>query len=337
MANLTTEYMGLKLKNPIIVGASSLTANLQTIREIENSGASALVAKSLFEEQIQLERYQDELVRESVNERHAEMITVFPEMKDIGPNEHLYWLKKTKEIVKIPVIGSLNAVTKEIWFDYAQRMAETGIDGLELNFYSVPKDFSISGASIEEEQIQILKELTSKLTIPISVKLSSNYTNPLHVIKEMSKTGIAGLVIFNRFFQPDINIDTLQHSFPFNLSRPQDNRTTLRYTGLLSQEINTNICSSGGIFNASDVIKMILAGADAVQIVSVLYRHGISHINKILSDLEAWMDKKGFDSISDFQASMNRKNSKDPWAYTRAQYAKLLMKPHLLKKDPQDI
>ncbi len=337
MANITTEYMGLKLKNPIIAGASSLTANLQTIKNIEESGASALVAKSLFEEQIQLERYRDELERENLNNKHSEMITVFSELDEIGPNEHLYWLKKTKEMVNIPVIGSLNAVNKETWLDYAQQMASTGIDGLELNFYSSPKDISKTGESIEAEQIAILKELTSKLSIPVSVKLSSDYTNTLNVIKEMSKTGIAGIVVFNRFFQPDINIDKLEHTFPFNLSRPQDNRLTLRYTGLLSQEINTKICSSGGIFNAEDVIKMILAGADAVQIVSALYRHGISHISTILKELESWMDKKAFKTIADFQGKMNKVNSNDPWAYTRAQYAKLLMKPHLLRKDPTKI
>lgn len=333
MSNLKTNFMGLELKNPIIVGASSLTSNLQKIKEIEEAGAGALVTKSLFEEQIQLERYKDEIERELTNERHAEMITVFPESDHIGPKEHLYWLRRTKESVTIPVIGSLNAVNKESWYDYAQQIAATGVDALELNFYSSPKDFAKTASQIEEEQLAILKELTSKLTIPIAVKLSNEYTNPLNIIKRMSSTGIAAVVIFNRFFQPDINIVKLENSFPFNLSRPNDNRYTLRYTGLLSGNISPNICSSGGIFYASDVIKMILAGADAVQIVSGLYKHGISHINRILADLDAWMREKGFNSIADFKGIMNKVNSKDPWAYTRAQYAKLLMKPELLRRD----
>ena len=255
MLNMKTEYMGLKLKNPIIVGASSLTANLQKIKEIEKSGAGALVTKSLFEEQIQLERYRDELEREDANERHAEMISVFPEKDQIGIKEHLYWLKRTKDSVEIPVIGSLNAVNKETWLEYAKQIADTGVDALELNFYSIPKSFDKSAGEIEEEQIALLKEITSIIKIPISVKLSNEYTNPLNVIKRMSATGIAGVVIFNRFFQPDINIEKLAGSFPFNLSKPQDNRYPLRYTGLLSENISANICSSGGIFNSSDVIK----------------------------------------------------------------------------------
>lgn len=337
MVNLKTKYMGLELKNPIIVGASSLTANIQKIKDIEEAGASALVTKSLFEEQIQLERYRDELDREIANERHAEMITVFPEKDHIGAEEHLYWLKKTKEAVNIPVIGSLNAVNKDSWLVYAQQVADTGLDALELNFYSSPKSFDKTASQIEDEQIALLKELTSKIKIPISVKLSNEYTNPLNMIKRISETGVAGLVIFNRFFQPDLNIDKLTHSFPFNLSKPQDNRYTLRYTGLLSGNISANICSSGGIFNAPDVIKMILAGADTVQIVSALYRHGIGHIAKIIDDIDRWMKDKAFNSLDDFRGKLSKANSNDPWAYTRAQYAKLLMKPELLRKDSTEI
>ena len=337
MKNMNTTYMGIKLKNPIIAGASSLTADLKTIKEIETAGAGALVTKSLFEEQIQLERYRDELDHEKISERNAEMITMFPDIEHAGPKEHLYWLKRTKETVKIPVIGSLNAVNKETWLDYALQMADTGIDGLELNLYSVPKDFSKSASLIEDEQIDLLKEITSKLNIPVAVKLSSNYTNPLHVAKRMSETGIVGIVLFNRFFQPDIDIEKLENNYPFNLSTPQDNRLSLRYTALLSQQIATNICSSSGIFSAADVIKMILAGANSVQMVSALYQHGINHIATVLSGIETWMNKHGFDSITDFQGKMNKLNSHDPWVYSRAQYVKLLMKPDLLQKDPTEI
>ncbi|MCF7859768.1 MAG: dihydroorotate dehydrogenase-like protein [Candidatus Cloacimonetes bacterium] len=325
--------MGLKLKSPIIVGASSLTADLATIENIEKAGAGAIVTKSLFEEQIQLERYQDELEREKTNEKHAEMITVFPDIGHAGPKEHLYWLKRTLETVKIPVIGSLNAVNRETWLDYAQQMADTGISGLELNFYSTPNDFSKTGSSIEDEQINLLKEITEKINIPVAVKLSSFYTNPLRVVKQMSETGIAGVVLFNRFFQPDIDIEKLENIFPINLSNPLDNRLTLRYTALLSKQIKTEICSSGGIFDAADVIKMILAGASSVQIVSALYKNDIEHIKTILDGIETWMSKKGFNSLADFQGKMNKLNSDDPWAYSRAQYVKLLMKPKLLRKD----
>lgn len=291
----------------------------------------------MFEEQIQLENYRDELERENNNERNAEMITVFPEIERFGPKEHLYWLRKTKETVKIPVIGSLNAVNRETWLDYALQMADTGIDGLELNFYSVPKDFSKSASSIEDEQIELLKELTSKVKIPIAVKLSSNYTNPLNIIKRMSETGIVGFILFNRFFQPDINIEKLENTYPFNLSTPQDNRISLRYTALLSQQITTDICSSGGIFSSAEVIKMILAGASSVQMVSALYLHGISHITTVLNGIEDWMTRHEYDSIEDFKGILNKLNSNDPWAYGRAQYIKLLMKPDLLRKNKANI
>lgn len=333
MKNMTTDYMGLKLKNPLIAGASTLTSDLKTIQAIEAAGAGAIVTKSLFEEQIQLERYRNELERERINEKHAEMITMFPEIEHDGPLEHLYWLRRTKETVKIPVIGSLNAVNKETWLDYAQQMAGTGIDGLELNFYSVPRDFSKTGASIEDEQIDLLKEITAKLTIPVAVKLSRDYTNPLEVVQRMSKTGIAGVVLFNRFFQPDIDIDKMNNFFPFNLSKPQDSRYSLRYTALMSQQIETGICSSNGIFSAADVIKMILVGANAVQMVSALYKHGVERLTTVLSEIEEWMTKNGYNSLSDFQGKMNNLNSKDPWIYSRAQYAKLLMKPQLLHRD----
>jgi len=337
MKDLTTEYMGIKLENPIIAGASSLTADLNTIQEIEAAGAGAIVTKSLFEEQIQLERYRDELEREITDERYAEMITVFPDIGDAGPKKHLYWVKRTVDTVKIPVIGSLNAVNRDTWLDYALKLEDTGIDGMELNFYSVPEDFSKTGSSIEDEQIDLLKEITSRINIPVAVKLSNNYTNPLQVVKRMSKTGIAGVVLFNRFFQPDIDIEKMNNIFPLNLSKPRDSRYALRYTGLISPEIETEICSGGGIISSAEVIKMILAGASAVQIVSALYEHGINHIKTILSEIETWMSKKGYNSLADFQGKLNKLNSNDPWIYSRAQYVNLLMKPHHLRRNKTDI
>jgi dihydroorotate dehydrogenase (fumarate) len=336
MIDITTEYMGLKLKNPIIAGASDLTADLNTIKRIEAAGAGALVTKSLFEEQIQLERYRDQLDREKTSERHAEMISVFPDMEHAGTKEHLYWVKRTKETVNIPVIASLNAIDPQTWLEYALQLAETGIDALELNFFASHEDFAISSEAIENQQITLLKKITSQLKIPVSVKLSCFYTNPLSVVQSLSQTGIAGVVIFNRFFQPDINVEEEKNIFPLNLSSPADNRLSLRYTALLSQKIKADICSSGGIFSAQDVIKMILAGASTVQMVSALYQYGTSHIETVLNCIEAWMDKKGYNSLAEFRYKMNKANSKDPWAYTRAQYARLLMNPQALRLDKAD-
>lgn len=327
MIDISTQYMGIELKNPIIAGASSLTSDMKTIKEIEEAGAGALVTKSLFEEQIQLERLKMDEDREKYSYRNAEMITVFPEQEHAGPKEHLYWVKKTKETVSIPVIASLNAVHEETWIEYAKLLEETGVDALELNFYASPQDFERDAESIEKEQISIIKKIKAKVSIPISVKLSFFYTNPLHFISQIYNTKVEGLVLFNRFFQPDIDVYKQKNTFPFNLSERTENRLPLRFIGLLSEKIKVDICSSTGILEGEDVAKMILAGAASVQVVSTLYKNGIDHISKILANLKFWMDQKGYTSLDDFRGKMNKKNSNDPWIYTRAQYVKLLMNP----------
>jgi len=327
MIDLTTQYMGIKLKNPIIVGASKLTSNIETAKKLEASGAGAIVTASLFEEQIQLERFKMDEDREKYNDRHAEMITVFPEVEHAGPKEHLYWVQKTKKSLSIPVIASLNAVHEEIWVEYARLLQETGVDGLELNFYASPKHFDMDALSIEQEQISILEQIKDVITIPVSVKLSPFYTNPLHFISRLDQAGVHGFVLFNRLFQPDIDTGKQENTFPFHLSKRSDNRLPLRYAGLLSENIQADICSSTGIFEGEDVVKMILAGSACVQVVTTLYKNGIEYITNMLENLKIWMEQKGYASLNEFRGNMNKKNSKDPWIYTRAQYVKLLMNP----------
>ncbi|MBN2030112.1 dihydroorotate dehydrogenase-like protein [bacterium] len=335
MSDLTTNYMGIPLKNPIIAGASKLTSNLETIKKMEESGAGAVVTASLFEEQVQLERFKMDDEREKTSYRHPEMITVFPELEHAGPKEHLYWVQKTKESLSIPVIGSLNAVHKETWIEYAKRLEETGIDALELNFYASPKQFDRDAVSIEEEQIAILKQIQTEVKIPLSVKLSSFYTNPLHFISRLDQEGVKGFVLFNQLFQPDIDINREKNVFLLHLSRRADNRLPLRYAGLLSGNIRADICSNTGILAGEDIVKMILAGATCVQVVSTLYKNGVEQIGKMLNDLKAWMERKGYGSLDAFRGKMSKQYSKDPWVYTRAQYVKLLMNPKdLLENDP---
>ena len=325
--DISTTYMGIKLKNPIIAGASNLTSDMKTIKEIEEAGAGALVTKSLFEEEIQLQRFKMDEDREKYSYRNAEMITIFPELEHAGPKEHLFWVRKTKETVSIPVIASLNAVHEETWVEYAQLLEETGVDGLELNFYAFPRKFESDPRSIEKEQISILKKIKAKVKIPVAVKLSFFYTNALHFISQIDKVKVDGLVLFNRLFQPDIDVYKEKNMLPFNLSERSDNRLPLRYTGLLSGNIKADICSSTGIIEAEDVAKMILAGAASVQVVSSLYKNGIEHISKMLTNLQFWMKQKGYTSLHDFRGKMNQKNSTDPWVYTRSQYVRLLMNP----------
>ncbi len=327
--------MGISLKNPIIVGSSNLVNNLEMLRKLQDAGAAAIVYKSLFEEQIQLEsiQFQDEM--ELYNERNAEMISLFPGMEHAGPEEHLAKLREAKAALKIPLIGSLNCVFTETWVEYAELIEKTGVDALELNFFSVPRDFETEAKSIEDEQVSVVEQVCKKVKIPVSVKLSPFYTNPLQLIKRMEKAGAKGFVLFNRMFEPDINLDTLQHSTPFNLSNEGDYRLALRYAGVLYKNTKASICSSSGIYTGNDLAKMILAGSDAVQIVSALYKHKPDLIATILEDLEKFMTKNGFEDLNAFKGKLSKAMVKDPYTYKRAQYIDLLLhSDQILKKYP---
>ncbi len=335
MSKLAVNYMGIPLKNPIIVGSSNLVNNLEMLRKLEEAGAAAIVYKSLFEEQIQLEsiQFQDEM--ELYNERNAEMISLFPGMDHAGPEEHLLKLHEAKNALNIPLIASLNCVFTETWVEYAELIEKTGVDGIELNFFSVPRDLNTEAASIEDEQVSVVERVCKKVKIPVSVKLSPFYTNPLQVISRMAKAGAKAFVLFNRMFEPDINLDTLQHSTPFNLSNDGDYRLALRYAGVLYKNTEASICSSTGIYSGNDIVKMILAGADTVQIVSALYKHKPELITSMLNDLESFMNNHGFDKLDSFRGKLSKANVKDPYIYKRAQYIDLLLhSEQIFKKYP---
>jgi dihydroorotate dehydrogenase (fumarate) len=332
MIDLKTKFMGIDIKNPIVVGACNLSQNHETLLQLEKAGASAIVYKSLFEEQIQYEKIQLNESLHEFDERHAEMTNIHPRMEHAGPKEYLMGLKRAKESLSIPVIGSLNAIYKETWVEYAGLIQETGVDGIELNFYAVPKDSDSDAAKLEDSQIEILKAVRQVVTIPVSVKLGSFYTNPLNLTARMDEAGVNGYVLFNRLFQPDIDIDSEEHIFPFNLSKEGDYRLPLRFTGLLYKKVKGNICSNTGIYTGKDVAKMILAGADCVQVVSALYKFKPAYIQEILGGLESWMESKSYSSVKDFQGKLSRASASDPFAYSRAQYVDILMKPEEIMK-----
>jgi dihydroorotate dehydrogenase (fumarate) len=319
--------MGMELKNPLIAGASGMTSHEKALKKIEEAGAGAIVIASLFEEQIQLERYKLEEDLQKFDNLYAEMTDIFPNLEHAGPQEHLMWVKKAKQSAGIPVIASLNAVNRETWVEYASLLEETGVDGLELNFYWSPTDFNRKGSDIESEQIEILKEVKKEVSIPISVKLSTFYSNPLNFIKKLDREGVDGFVLFNRFFQPDVDVEEERDISPFNFSSENDNRLPLRFAGLLYDNIRGDVCSSTGVMFAKDVIKMLLAGARCVQMVSTLYKNKISHIKTVAEAVQKWMEEKGYASIDSFRGKMSKKNSGNPWMYTRAQYVKLLSHP----------
>ena len=332
--DLSTTYLGLKLKNPIIVGASNLVTDLSIIKKLEDAGAAAIVYKSLFEEQIHLENLELDQDMTDYNDRNAEMTSIFPtDMYEASPDEFLMHFKEARNAVNIPMIASLNCVYDDTWYEYAKKLEEAGADALELNFYNNPRDFDMEGRSILNEELDTIEGVKKTVKIPVSVKLSPFYTNPLYTINEMDKRGANGFVLFNKLFQPDINIDLEELHFPYNLSSEHESRLPLRYVGILYDNIKADLCANRGIFTGEDVIKMILAGANAVQIVSTIYKHGPSQIAKMLEDMEIWMANKQYNHLSEFRGKLSKKNIKDPFAYRRAQYVDILMKSGKIFKD----
>jgi len=325
MIDLSTTYMGLKLKNPIIVGACNLSNDLNQLKKLESAGAAAIVYKTLFEEQIHLESAQMEEEMGSFGEMNAEMVSLFPKLQHAGAEVHLANFRKAKEALTIPLIASLNCLEDETWSEYARLLEKAGADGLELNFFYIPKVFETDGHSIEEHQFEVIRTVKSKVTIPVSVKLSSFYSNPLNVISRFDKVGAAGIVIFNKLFEPEINLDELKHIAPFNLSHEGDYRLSLRYAGLLFSKVNASVCANTGIYSGSDVARLILAGADCVQVVSTIYKNKPDYVSTMLSDLESWMTAKSFNGISDFKGRLSHARVKDPFIYRRAQYIDLLL------------
>ena len=325
MADLRTTYMGIELKNPIVVGACSMSKQIDTIRQIEAAGAGALVLKSLFEEQIQLEqgKLEDELSQ--YEELYAEAITLFPSMEHGGPKEHLYWVAEAKKAVSMPLIASVNAVSDEAWGEYAVKLAETGVDGLELNFYSLPLDPELSSNDVEQSELRIFARIRKVVRIPIAVKLHPFYTNMLHVATAFDRAGADAVILFNRLFQPDLSIERAEELARLVLSDATDSFVPLRWTALLHGRIKADIVSATGIMTGHDVLKMIMAGATSVQIVSTLYKNKLTHIGEMLAEINTWMDGKGFKNLDAFRGRASKKNVKDPWAFERGQYIKALL------------
>lgn len=326
MADLSTTYMGIQLKNPLVAGASKLTSKLEKIKELEAAGVGAIVCASLFEEQIELERLRLHHELEGGADISHEMIDVFAHIEHGGPEQHFTWVKTVKESVDIPVIASLNAKTKDVWVKYAKALEATGVDGLELNFYFTPKDEHRPAQDVEQEQLDTLKAVKAAVNIPISVKLSYFYTNPMGFIKQLEAAGAQGVILFNRLFQPDIDFATEEHTANFNLSEPGAHRLSLRYAGLLQGNTNMTIVGSTGVHSAADVVKLLLAGANAVQMVSAFYLYGTDYARKVLPELDLWMEKHEYKTISDFQGKLSKNNVNDPFVYKRAQYVNLLLK-----------
>jgi dihydroorotate dehydrogenase (fumarate) len=327
--NLSTTYGGLVLKNPIVVGASNLVTNPENLVQLEEAGAAAIVYKSLFEEQIELESFKMSQMQEVYSDWDSEHSSLFPPIAHAGPAEHLRQLKEARKKISIPLIGSLNCINEDSWLEYALKMEDTGIDALELNFYYTNTDFTVTAESIEAKHLKTLELVKAGVRLPLFVKLSPFYTNTLRLISRMDDFDVDGFILFNRLFQPDIDIEEEEHHYPYNFSSESDNRLALRYAGLLHKKISGSIIANTGILHGKDVVKMLLAGADAVQVVSAIYKKGIQTIPNMLQEIKAWMHRKDYKSIDDFQGKLSKHNLTDPYAYKRAQYVDILLNSEL--------
>jgi dihydroorotate dehydrogenase (fumarate) len=324
--NLTTTYLGLELKSPLVPSASPLSEDIDNIKLMEDAGASAVVMHSLFEEQLTLEESALYHHLSHGTESFAEALTYFPNIAKfrVGPEEYLDHIRKAKEKVDIPIIASLNGCSVGGWTKYGKLMQEAGASALELNIYYVPTNTDLSSQDIEQNYLDILTSVKAAVTIPVAVKLSPYFTNTANIAKRLDRAGADGLVLFNRFYQPDINLENLEVEPHVLLSTPQAMRLPLRWIAILYGHIQGSLAATSGIHNAHDVIKMLMVGANITMLCSVLLREGINHIHCLEKDLREWMKIHEYESVKQIQGSMSQLNCPNPSTFERAQYMKAL-------------
>jgi dihydroorotate dehydrogenase (fumarate) len=330
--DLSTTYMGLKLKNPIVPSASPLSRTVDLVKKLEDAGASAVVAYSLFEEQINHDQSEYDHYMNNHTESFAEALTYFPASHEynMGPDEYLRHISNLKSAVAIPVIGSLNGVSAGGWLKYAKEIEEAGADGLELNVYYIPTNLEKDGTIIEEIYIRDLIKLKKALKIPVAMKLSPYFSSMSNMAKKLDAAGADALVLFNRFYQPDLDIEKLEVVPNLDLSNNWEMRLPLRWIAILHSRIKANLAATTGIHKYEDVIKMIMAGADITCMCSELLANGIGRISEVLKEVEQWMTEKEYESIEQMKGSMSQKSVADPAAFERANYMKALNNYKLL-------
>lgn len=323
MADLTTKFAGIPLKNPLIVGSSGLSDQVSNIKDLEKHGASAVVLKSLFEE---------EIIRDQ-KAHYSSMSSggfVYPETLEFYEHDlpkeatlkYLDLVQDAKKEVNIPIIASINCVDAVQWTYFPKQIENAGADAIELNISILPSDFEKTPEENEETYFKIIREVKSQLSVPVVVKLSYYFSHLGSFLKKVSETGISGMVLFNRFYNPDIDIDKLEITNGAVLSNPGDIYQTLRWIAIMAERASCDLAASTGINDGAGIIKQLLAGANACQVVSAIYRNGPEYIGQMLSELETWMDKKGFDSIDKFRGMMSQSKSHNPAAYSRVQFMK---------------
>jgi dihydroorotate dehydrogenase (fumarate) len=322
MVDLSTQYLGMKLKNPVIAGSSGLTNSVKSIQEFEESGAGAVVLKSIFEEEIAYE-YEDILKEASAEGINLDQFDYYDfHIKGEKLDKYTTLIEESKKTVSIPVIASINCVYSHEWTSFAKQLQTAGADALELNMFFLPSEFDRTTEEKEKAYFQIIEKVQKEVTIPIALKISYYFSNLGPMIQKLSETGIAGLVLFNRFYSPDFDIDKMEVVSSNVFSSPSDLPISLRWIAIMAERVSCDLAASTGVHDGTALIKQILAGADAVQVASTLYKNGKGQIAEMLKTLEAWMEQKNYSSLSDFRGKMSQAKSSNPAAYERVQFMK---------------
>jgi dihydroorotate dehydrogenase (fumarate) len=320
--DLTTDYMGLKLSSPIIAGSSGLTNSVEKIQKLEQSGAGAIVLKSIFEEEIVFE-HEDILKEAEAAGVDLDQFDYYDfHLKGEKLNSYTDLIEGSKDAVSVPIIASINCTYSHEWISFAQQIEEAGADAIELNMFFLPSDFSRSSQEQENMYFKVVERLLDTVSIPIALKISYYFSSLGQMIKRLSNSGVAGLVLFNRFFSPDIDIDTLKIKPSFVLSSPGDLAISLRWIAIMANKVGCDLAASTGVHNGNAVIKQLLAGAKAVQVASSLYKNGPEQIRVMNDTLTQWMENKGHNSISEFRGKMSQETASNPAVFERVQFMK---------------
>jgi dihydroorotate dehydrogenase (fumarate) len=324
--DLSTTYLGLKLAHPLMPGASPLSTDLDTVRRLEDAGTAAIVMPSLFEEQIAMEQAAALDHVDAHAESSSEAMSYFPRPEGyrLGPDDYLAQIRKVKTAVKVPVIGSLNGVTKGGWLSYAKQIQQAGADALELNVYYLPTDPTETSGHVEDAAIEMVQEVKKNITIPVAVKLGPFYSSLPHFAHRLEAAGADGLVLFNRFYQPEIDVEQLEVKRTLQYSTSAELNLRLRWLAILSGRVRPTLAVSGGVHTPLDVVKAVMAGAHAVQVVSCLLQKGPAHLRQLRDGLSRWLEEHEYESLGQMRGSMSLMKSPDPKAYERANYIQIL-------------
>ncbi len=324
MADLTTNYLGLTLASPLVVASSALSNRIENLEAAEGHGAGAVVLRSLFEEQLEAENTALEEAAAKHADSSPEARTYFPPQR-VGPHEYLSLVERAKKALDIPVIASLNCCDTGSWTGYAKEIASAGADALEVNLYAVEANPMVSGAEVEKRYLDIVRDIRAAVKVPIAVKLSPYFTSLGHMALQLEQAGAQGLVLFNRFLQPDISLERLAPHSVMTLSSPSEALLPLRWMGLLHGRTKAHLAASTGVYDAPGTLKQILAGAQVVQMASALVKNGVPHLGKVLQGVEEWLDRRGHANLGEVRGTLSQKEISDPGAFERTQYFHLIL------------